>query len=133
MCSSDLRHQAVRFLALRTDVVIPVPLHWLRRLRRGHNQSEHLSAAIATLIQAEHRPGWLQRIRHTPSQVSSTPTDRRTNIRGAFRAARGANLKGKAVLLVDDVLTTGSTASEAARALRDAGAQSIHLAVLAHR
>jgi ComF family protein len=127
------RHHADRFRALRVDIVVPVPLHWLRRLRRGHNQSEHLSAAIASLIGAEHRPGWLRRIRHTPSQVSSTPSDRRTNVRGAFRAARSANLKGKSVLLIDDVLTTGSTASEAARALRDAGAQSIHLAVLAHR
>jgi ComF family protein len=128
------RHHADRFRALRTDVVIPVPLHWFRRLRRGHNQSEHLSAAIASLVGAQHRPSWLRRIRHTPSQVSTkTASERRTNVRGAFRAARGANLKGKSVLLVDDVLTTGSTASEAARALRDAGAQSIHLAVLAHR
>src|SRR5262249_258861 len=106
---------------------------WMRRLRRGHNQSEHLSAAIAELLGAEHRPGWLRRTRPTPSQVSKTPSERRTNVRGAFKAARGASLKGRSILLVHDVLTTGSTARETGRAVGDAGGQSIHLAVLAHR
>jgi predicted amidophosphoribosyltransferase len=101
-------------------------------LRRGHNQSEHLSAAVARVLRVEHRPGWLLRVRPTPKQVAQSPAERRTNVRGAFRAARGAHLTGRVVLLVDDVLTTGSTASEAARALREAGAQSVHVAVLAH-
>jgi ComF family protein len=127
------RHQADRFRALKVQVVIPVPLHWWRRLWRGHNQAEHLSAAVAAMLGAEHRPGWLRRIRPTPSQMTKTPAERRTNVRGAFGAARFSQLKGRSVLLIDDVLTTGSTASEAARVLRAAGAQPIHLAVLAHR
>jgi ComF family protein len=126
------RHHADHFRALGISVVIPVPLHWWRRLRRGHNQSEHLSAAVARILGVEHRPGWLLRVRPTPKQVNQSPTKRRTNVRGAFRAARGAHLTGRVVLLVDDVLTTGSTASEAARALREAGAKSVHVAVLAH-
>jgi ComF family protein len=127
------RHHAERFRALRPEVVIPIPLHWSRRLRRGHNQSEHLSAAVAKMLGVEHRPRWLRRIRRTPKQVHQLPSKRRENVRGAFRAARHAALKDRSVLLIDDVLTTGSTASEAARALRDAGAQPIHVAVLAHR
>ena len=127
------RHHVSRFKSLGIDVVIPIPLHWWRRLRRGHNQSEHLSAAVAKQLGVEHRPGWLRRIRPTPSQVGQLRTARQENVRGAFQAARRSMLKGRTVLLVDDVLTTGSTATEAARALRDGGAQLVHVSVLARR
>jgi ComF family protein len=127
------RHHADRFRALGVGVVIPVPLHWWRRFRRGYNQAEPLSAALAQLLGVEHRPRWLRRVRWTPPQKQLTQTDRRTNLRGAFRVAHGACLAGKSVLLIDDVLTTGSTASEAARALREGGATAVHVAVLAHR
>lgn len=127
------RHHADRFRALDVGVVIPVPLHWWRRVRRGYNQAEALSAPIAQMLRVEHRPGWLRRVRRTAYQTHLAVSDRRTNVRGAFRAARGARLAGATVLLVDDVLTTGSTAGDAARALRQAGAAAVHLAVLAHR
>jgi ComF family protein len=127
------RHHADRFRALGVRVVIPVPLHWRRRFRRGYNQAETLAAAVARQLGVEHRPAWLRRVRPTASQVQLAESDRRTNVRGVFRAARGARLTGQTVLLVDDVLTTGSTAGEAARALRQAGAAAVHVAVLAHR
>jgi ComF family protein len=127
------RHQAARFRQLGVEVVIPVPLHWLRRLRRGYNQSEALSAAVAKLLKVPHCPGWVRRMRPTASQVQQSATDRRTNLRGAFRVSRWADVNGKSVLLIDDVITTGSTGSEAARALREGGAKTVHLAVLAHR
>src|SRR5947208_893845 len=122
-----------RLSAVGADVVIPVPLHWWRRFRRGYNQSEAVAAAVARRLGAEHRPGWLGRIRPTASQVGLSRSERRTNVHGAFRAARGARLAGATVLLVDDVMTTGSTASEAARALKAAGARAVYAAVLAHR
>jgi predicted amidophosphoribosyltransferase len=78
------------------------------------------------------RPRWLRRIRNTPQQMRQTPADRRDNVRGAFRARARPALRGQTVLLVDDVLTTGSTCSEAARALREAGAARVVVAVLAH-
>jgi ComF family protein len=127
------RHHADRFRTLGAQVVIPVPLHWWRHFRRGYNQAEALAAAIAVRLKVEHRPGWLRRVRPTPSQAQLAKSARRTNVRGAFRAARRARLAGRTVLLVDDVLTTGSTAGEAARALRQAGAAAVHVAVLAHR
>ena len=71
-------------------------------------------------------------MRATPFQSALAPSARRDNVRGVFRAAGGLLLKGQTVLLVDDVLTTGSTASEAARALRAAGAARVVVAVLAH-
>jgi ComF family protein len=124
-------HQADRFRALGADVVIPVPLHWWRRLRRGFNQTACLSGAVARAVRAEHRPGWLRRVRPTASQAHLTAPARWENVRGAFRAARRATLAGRTVLLIDDVLTTGATASEAARALRVGGAKAVHVAVLA--
>jgi ComF family protein len=127
------RHHAERFRALGVDLVIPVPLHWWRQLRRGYNQSESLSAAIARRLQIDHRPGWLKRIRPTQYQTALPAAARRENVRGAFRVARSAVLAGRRVLLIDDVLTTGSTLHEAARALGAKGAHIVHAAVASHR
>jgi ComF family protein len=127
------RNHADWFRALGVQVVIPVPLHWRRRLRRGYNQAEVLAVAVARLLRVPCEPRWLRRVRATSIQAQVAESERRTNVRGAFRAARSARPAGKTVLLVDDVLTTGSTASEAARALRQAGAATVHVAVLAHR
>ena len=127
------RHHAERFRSLGVDMVVPVPLHWWRRFVRGYNPAEAVAAAVARELRVAHRPAWLRRVRPTKSQVTLSATERRANVRGAFRAARGARLAGANVLLVDDVLTTGSTASEAARALKEAGARAVYAAVLAHR
>lgn len=128
-----VRHAEARFRAVGAHVVIPVPLHWWRKWRRGFNQSEALAEAIARHLNLPCHPRWLKRIRDTPHQMGLGAVERRTNMRGAFKATRNADLKGLSVLLVDDVLTTGSTASEAARALRDAGATRVVVAVIAHR
>jgi ComF family protein len=127
------RYHAERFRSLGVNVVIPVPLHWWRRFRRGYNQAETLCAAIARQLGVNHRAGRLRRVRSTPFQAKLAESERRTNVRGAFRASRSARLAGATVLLVDDVFTSGSTASEAARALRQGGATAVHVAILAHR
>jgi predicted amidophosphoribosyltransferase len=106
--------------------------HWRRRWGRGYNQSETLARTWSVRLERPCRPGWLRRTRHTAPQTQQTPAGRWENVRGAFGARRHAGLRGRSILLVDDVLTTGSTCSEAARALRDAGAASVFVAVLAH-
>jgi ComF family protein len=118
--------------SLGADLVIPVPLHWLRYWQRGYNQSASLAGALAARLGLPCRPGWLRRIRNTPQQTAQSPAARRTNVHRAFRARARAELRGRTVLLVDDVLTTGSTCNEAARALREAGAARVVVAVLAH-
>lgn len=125
------RHLRIAFDAIKADAIVPVPLHWRRRLTRGYNQSGALARQLASCLAVPFRGWWLRRVRNTPHQTTLTPTERRTNLRGAFQANRWARLRGCTVLLVDDVLTTGITASEAARALRDAGAASVVVAVLA--
>lgn len=124
-------HLELGLRGIGADVVIPVPLHWWRRLRRGYNQSTALARAVAERVGVPCRPGWLRRIRHTPKQTGTSRAERRTNVRDAFRATSWARLRGQTVLLVDDVLTTGTTASEAAFALRAAGAIRVVVAVLA--
>ncbi len=124
-------HAEARLRELGADVVVPVPLHWWRRWQRGYNQSEALARALAARLRLPCKPGWLRRIRNTPLQTGQSATARRANVHGAFRARARAALRGKTVLLVDDVMTTGSTANEAARALREAGAARVVVAVLA--
>jgi ComF family protein len=109
--------------------VVPVPLHWRRRLSRRYNQSDALAQRIARRLGVPCASGHLRRVQATPFQTRQTPAQRRENLRKVFRAY--GRLDGKRVLLVDDVLTTGSTASEAAKVLKKQGAARVIVAVLA--
>lgn len=120
-------------LEQRPEVVVPVPLHWTRTWSRGFNQSEVLARALARHLKLPLRSGVLLRRRRTLQQAGITSaTARQENVRNAFSARRGTLVTGKVVLLVDDVLTTGATANEAARALRTLTPAKIIVAVLAH-
>ncbi len=112
------------------DGVVGIPLHWRRAWRRKYNQSVILARTLAAAIDSRCWQRTLRRVRSTPQQTSLTGAARRLNVRGVFRANPG--LEGKRILLVDDVLTTGATADAAAKALRNAGANRIVVAVLAH-
>jgi ComF family protein len=116
--------------AERFDVVVPMPLHWRRRWKRGFNQSEILARLVAKdrvipMIDA------VKRVRATATQAGLTNSKRRKNVAGAFRVVRKSRIEGKRILLIDDVMTTGSTAAACASALKRAGARSITLLTLA--
>lgn len=115
------------------DVIVPIPLHWVRRWKRGYDQAAAIAGGLARNLQVESRPGSLVRVRPTAHQAGLSATARWENVRGAFRLARFARVREKRVLLVDDVLTTGATADAAARVLLAAGAAQVTVAVLAHR
>jgi len=125
-------HAERRLRELGAEAVVPVPLHWLRRWRRGYNQSAILARRIARRLRLPFLPRALRRIRSTRRQTDVSPAARRENVRGAFRAVAHPSLRNRSVLLIDDVMTTGSTASEAAKALRMAGANRVVVAVLGH-
>jgi ComF family protein len=125
------RQAEARLREVGADAVVPVPLHWGRRWQRGYNQSEALAASLARHLDLPCRPRWVRRFRRTPQQTRQSPSARRDNVKNAFSSRPRPELAGRTVLLIDDVLTTGSTASEAARALRQAGAARVVVAVLA--
>lgn len=111
-------------------LVAPVPLHWWRMARRRYNQAALLSAGIARGAGLDHCPDLLQRIRRTPSQDGKGREARFDNLLGALRVhpRRAHRLDGRAVLLVDDVMTSGATLAAGAEACLNAGAT--HVAVL---
>jgi ComF family protein len=112
------------------EVLVPVPLHWSRRLARGYNQSlilakrlRHKRAGISTD---------LVRVRRTKFQPTmASPAARARNVAGAFAVRKGHNFAGRAVCLVDDIKTTGATLNECAKTLKEAGASKVFGLVLA--
>ena len=114
----------------RVDLVVPVPLHRGRERRRGFNQArlaaQHVADALA-LTQSEP----LQRVAERAPQASLDADRRARNLEGVFAVRRQADVSGRRVLVVDDVTTTGATLSEAARTLRDAGAEVVYGLALA--
>jgi ComF family protein len=115
------------------DIVVPVPLHARRLIARRFNQSAELARAIARAERLAYAPLCLRRKRATRSQVGLGPAERLENVRGAFEvtAGREAEVRGRRVLLVDDVFTTGATVSAATRALKRAGAAEVSVLVFA--
>ncbi len=113
----------------RPDGVVPIPLHHTRRLERGYNQSAMLAEGVADALECPCRPELLDRPHPTRSQAHLSRKERWRNVRNAF-SAHPACADGR-WLLVDDVLTTGSTAVAAAQTLADNGATSLSLATLA--
>jgi ComF family protein len=115
--------------------VIPVPLYKTKRRQRGFNQAELIAKAALKAYPARERmqlvTDLLLRTRDTHSQIGLTSLQRRANLRGAFAVARAAEVTGRQVLLVDDVYTTGTTATECARVLRRAGARQVWVATVA--
>jgi len=115
--------------------IIPVPLHERKRAQRGFNQSELIARAALKLLARPERfqslPGGLVRCRETESQIGLTRHQRRENLRGAFAVADPGQIVKRNVLLVDDVFTTGTTASECARVLRRTGANRVYVATVA--
>jgi ComF family protein len=114
----------------RFDVMVPMPLHWLRRLQRGFNQSELLAAALSRrtgipVVAA------MKRVRKTDPQAGLTSAQRRQNVSGAFSVTGRKAIQGKSVLIVDDVLTTGATVGACAGALRRAGARRVSVLTVA--
>lgn len=117
-------------LGERFDVIVPVPLHWRRRWRRGYNQSALLACELGRrmglpVVEA------VRRRRATAAQTGLTRSRRRANVAGAFAPAGKPPVEGRRLLLVDDVLTTGATAAACARSLKAAGAAYVAVLTLA--
>jgi len=110
----------------KIDYIIPVPLHHLKKAERGYNQSFYIAKGLSTGLEIPVGKSFIKRKRFTESQTTMNLKERQENIEGAFKAKRNLNLKGKNILLVDDVITTGSTIGECGRVLLNAGANKVY-------
>lgn len=114
------------------DVIMPLPLHKSRMREREFNQAQvlarHINSDLGLAFSCEN----LKRIRPTTSQTELGGDERRKNIRDCFKLKNADQVKGKNILLVDDVLTTGATCSEAAGVLKEAGAKAVFVITLAN-
>lgn len=122
--SSGLREQQI-------DVVVWVPAHWTRRLWRPHTAAETVARYWARRLQVPLGGSILKKTRRTLPQARLTPSERRVNLKKAFAIRERDAFAGATVLLADDVMTTGTTAHEVSRVLRQAGAARVFVAVLA--
>lgn len=111
------------------DYVVPVPMHWRRRFKRGFNQSALIAKRLDFGSAAFNTD--LVRTRYTGEQAGLSPYARRKNVKGAFAVRKNHDFKDKTICLFDDIKTTGATLNECARALKEAGAQKVFAFVLA--
>jgi ComF family protein len=125
----DRRGEELRRLC--ADVVMPIPMHWARRLRSGANGPELVAVVLGAKLNVPLRGGWLKRRKLTPRQTDLTRRERLRRQKNSFRLSRRADVGGKTILLVDDVLTSGATTSEAAKVLLKSGAKAVQVAVIA--
>jgi len=116
---------------LQTDWLIPVPLHPTRKRERGFNQSGEIARHLSRIVGVPVAQHWLLRTRPTKVQAGLTRRERRQNVSGAFALSKQADVHGKAVLVIDDVFTTGATLNECARILRQSGAARIAVLTVA--
>lgn len=113
------------------DILTWVPVHFLRRLRRGYDQSELIAAVTAKELGVTSM-GVLKKVRHTaPQSTRRDAAHRRGNILNAYRVRDPEVIRGKRILLLDDVITTGATASECAKTLLTSGAKEVIFAAVA--
>jgi ComF family protein len=115
------------------DALIPVPLHWSRLWQRRFNQSAALAGAVSAISKVPVADHILARVRATPPQVGLARSERARNVQGAFAVEKPARIevKGRKLVVIDDVLTSGATVDVCARVLRRAGASRVDVLVLA--
>jgi ComF family protein len=125
--------QAGRELLRDADALVPVPLHWRRRWARRFNQSAVLAAAVSAASGVPIADGALKRVKFTAQQVGLSRSERATNVQGAFRVPPEgkAQVTGRRLVLIDDVLTSGATVEGCAKALLRAGASNVDVLVFA--
>ena len=118
-------------LVVKPHVVVPIPKFWLKRVLRGVNSAELIAQQIARQLRVPVAPSALRCRRSTRKQSLLTQHERTTNLSGAFELNHAYDFRDAHVLVVDDIMTTGATANEAAKAFRHAGVASVAVAIVA--
>ena len=113
------------------DIIMPVPLHYTRLIKRKYNQSALLAQKLSEMTAVPYDNFTLVRSRKTKPQVEVTGKERLTNVKNAFSVKNSKLVKGKRIVLIDDIMTTGSTVKECAVVLKKAGAKSVDILTIA--
>ncbi len=113
------------------DLIVPVPLHRRKLARRGYNQADAFAEGLAAALPCPWSATALQRTEHTASQTQKNRTERWQNVATVFEVAQSAEVVGRRILLVDDVLTTGATLEACGAVLLAAGAKTVSIATIA--
>lgn len=116
---------------LQIDALCYVPMHPVKRRQRGYNQAQLLAGDLARIMRKPVIRRALARARLTESQTNLTASERISNVKGVFAPGRRRGIEGRTILLVDDVMTTGATVNDCARALKEAGAKAVWVATVA--
>ena len=114
------------------DAVVPVPLYIKREKKRGFNQATLLSSQFESVLNIPVISNNLVRLKNTPTQTKLTKIERKNNLDKAFKVLDKKEFKGKNVLLIDDVFTTGATTDECSKVLKSVGVKNIYVLTLAH-
>ena len=131
MFLGGLLSEGVKTLNWQIDMIVPVPIHHLKKVDRGYNQSDYIVKGLCKSLNIPYSTKLIKRTRHTESQTRLGMDQRALNVANAFRVRNPKEIIGKNVLLVDDVITTGATIQECAKALINGGAQSVYASSIA--
>ena len=112
-------------------MIIPIPLHQLKKAERGYNQAYYIAKGVGSKLKVRVSDRAVKRIKYTESQTTMNLNEREENISGAFKVRNQKAVRGKSILLLDDVITTGATISECGKKLLEAGAAKISAASIA--
>ncbi len=122
----ELLAEGIKMKDWNIDLIIPVPIHHLKKAERGYNQSDFIAKGISTALNIPYSSKSIKRIKYTESQTKLNMAERSLNVSNAFKARNKKKLSGKNILVVDDVCTTGATLLGCAKVLIDAGANSVY-------
>jgi len=124
-------HFKSHFQNWNINLIVPIPLHHLKKAERGFNQSYYIAKGISSQTSIAVKANAIKRMRFTQSQTTKTLKEREENVEGAFKVRKTENVKGKNILLVDDVMTTGATINECGKVLLEEGANRIYASTVA--
>ncbi len=124
-------HLSDRLKRWEIDVIIPIPLHHLKKADRGYNQSYYIAKGLGDVLKIKVSDKIVKRIKYTKSQTTMTLIERRENVGQAFKVKNRKKITGKNLLLIDDVITTGATTAECADELLKSGANKVYAASVA--
>jgi len=110
----------------KIDLIVPIPLHQLKKVNRGYNQSFYIAKGLGKSLDIEVKQNILKRIKFTQTQTALTLEERQENVEDAFKTRKINRVQGKNILLVDDVITTGATVNECAKVLIYSGADKVY-------